>query len=104
MARAGALWYDSAMESNEISAHLFHVYAFVKRSPGWVTAAQITLGAGVAPRTARAHALRLVLAGVFDQAEVFPGHRYRMAATAAKRNKGYVQRLEQAREVFGFEE
>lgn len=89
------------METSEISEHLFRVFNFVSTSSSWVTAAQIAKGAKVAPRTARAHALRLVKVGVFDQAETFPGHRYCVAPTASKRNRGMMQRLEQAAEFFG---
>jgi hypothetical protein len=87
-------------ETHKISAHMCRVFAYVKESGGWVTSQQIAKGARVAPRTARAHALRLVRAGLFDQAEVFPSHRYRLAETAEKRNKGFYQRLEEAGRVF----
>ena len=101
MARTGKLWHNEAMtETNEISLHLFRVFDFVRKANGWVTANEIAAGAGVAARTSRAHALRLVQAGVFDLAEVFPAHRYRFAATAAKRNRGFLQRLERAEEIF----
>jgi hypothetical protein len=101
--RKGTVWHELVwpMETNEISMHLFRVYAFVRDQMRWVTAHEIEIGADVAPRTARAHALRLVKAGIFDQLEVFRGHRYRLAAKADKRNLGFVQRLEQASEVFG---
>jgi hypothetical protein len=89
------------VETNEVSEHLFRVFYFVKTLGGWASAADIAKGASVAPRTARAHALRLVRAGVFEQAEVFPSHRYKLAEKAEKRNKGFYQRLEQAGEVFG---
>jgi hypothetical protein len=45
--------------------------------------------------------LKLVNLGIFDQAEVFPAHRYRLAEMADKRNKGYALRIEQAMSVFG---
>lgn len=90
------------METNEVSEHLFRVYAFVVERNGWTTSQEIAKGAKVSPRTARAHALRLVKAGIFDLAEVFPGHRYRVASNAAKRNRGFFQRLEQAAEIFAF--
>lgn len=88
------------METNEISEHLFRVYVFVRDAGRWVSSHEIAEHATVAKRTARGHALRLVKAGIFDQAEVFPGHRYRLAVKAIKRNLGFVQRLEQAGEVF----
>jgi hypothetical protein len=42
------------METNEITEHLFRVYAFVRDQRRWVTAHDIEIGANVAPRTARA--------------------------------------------------
>jgi hypothetical protein len=88
------------METSEISLHQLRVYEFVRSAGQWVTAGDIAAGAGVAPRTARAHALKFVLSGVFDQAEVFPAHRYRLSDMAEKRNKAMVQRLTVARDVF----
>ena len=88
------------METNEISPHLYRVFSFVHEAARWVTSKDIAEGANVAQRTARAHALRLVNAGIFDQAEVFPSHRYRISGKADKRNKGFMQRLERAREFF----
>src|SRR4051812_1299578 len=66
VAHAGKLWHNEAMtETNEISLHLFRVFDFVRKAGGWVTAKQIAAGSAVAERTSRAHALRLVQAGVF---------------------------------------
>lgn len=89
-------WYCAHMETNGISEHLYRIYVFVRDAKTWVTNKDIETGAKVSGRTARAHSLRLVKAGVFDQAEIFPGHRYRVTAKADKRSRGYVQRLEQA--------
>lgn len=88
------------METSEISLHQVRVYNFVGKHGGWCTAQEIAEGSGVAPRTARAHSLRFVKLGVFDQAEVFPAHRYRLSAMAPKRNKAIVQRLDEARAIF----
>lgn len=87
-------------ETSEISIHMFRVFSFVANAKRWVTANEIGTNSNVARRTARAHALRLVRSGIFDQAEVFPGHRYRISENASKRNKGFMQRLEQAKEFF----
>ena len=90
------------METNEVSLHQVKVYMAVKASGNsWITSNVIAERAGVSPRTARSHALKLVNLGIFDQAEVFPAHRYRLASTADKRNKGYSLRIEQAISVFG---
>ena len=91
----------TGMETNEISLHLVRVFELAKAHPGWLTAKEIADRAGVAGRTARAHAAKLVQLGIFDVAEVFPGHRYRLSELAVKRNKPMLQRLEAARMVFG---
>jgi DNA-binding IclR family transcriptional regulator len=88
------------MERAEISTHQLRVFQFVREAARWVTSDEIATHAKVAPRTARAHAKLLVGLGIFDQAEVFPGHRYRLAPQAGKRNKAYLLRLQQAEEVF----
>lgn len=90
-----------AMEKNEISLHQLRIFEFVKEHSGWLTARDIAKGSGVAERTARHHATQLVQLGIFDSAEVFPAHRYRLSDKADKRNKSYILRLERARDVFG---
>jgi len=90
-----------SMKANGISEHLCRVYVFVRERGDWTTAHEIAKSARVAPRTARAHALRLVKAGIFDLVAVFPGHHYRVASNAAQRNRGFMQRLEHAAAVFG---
>lgn len=88
------------MEHAEISVHQLRIFTFVQAANRWVTNAEIATGAHVAPRTARAYTKRLVDLGIFDQAEVFPAHRYRYSSQAGKRNKAYLTRLQQAQEVF----
>lgn len=89
------------MEKGEISEHQVRIYQFVRRAEGWLDNRAIAAGAGVAKRTASQHTKALTDLGLFDQAEVFPGHRYRFSAFAEKRNKAYLQRLEMAASVFG---
>ena len=90
------------MEKSEISQHEVSVYRqLLERPEQWMTAKEIAEAAQVAPRTARAHCLKLVRLGVLDQAELFPQHRYRFSKLAAKRNVAYLQRLKFAAEVFG---
>lgn len=89
-------------ESNEISIHQARAFRALQRSADrWMTARELAEKAKVAPRSARAFAKRFVDNGVADQAEVFPGHRYRLSPMAAKRNTGYLKRLEEACVVFG---
>ncbi len=92
--------YDEAMERNEISRHEVLVYRVLAEG-GWVTTREIAETTGVAPRTARAHALKLVRLGIADQAEVFPGHRYRISEHASKRNRAYHDRIQRAGEALG---
>lgn len=84
------------MERNEVSLHEVKVVFFVCSAGEWRTANEIAVATGVAARTVRAHVRRLVNLGIFDQAEVFPGHRYRFSSMAAQRNKSYIQRLNSA--------
>lgn len=90
------------MERGEVSRHEVAVYKVLHDAKdAWLTSAELAVRAAVAPRTARAHALKLVRLGVVDQAEIFPGHRYRIAEHAIKRNRGYVDRLHHAASVLG---
>ena len=85
-------------ETSEISEHLVRIIDFVKTSE-WCSNSEIANGANVAYRTARLHTFNMVKLGLFDQADVFPGHRYRYSEQADKRNRALVTRIDQAREV-----
>ena len=89
------------MERNQVSIHEVRVFLVLRDEPRWVDANTVAQKAKVSPRTARAHLRRLTQLGVVDMAQVFPGHRYRYAEKAEKRNATYVQRLEGACEAFG---
>ena len=91
------------MEKNEVSIHEVRVYVTLTSSKNkWLSNSEIAaMTSGVALRTVRAYTLKFVKAGLLDQAEVFPSHRFRWAEKAGKRNIGYLQRLDHAREVFG---
>lgn len=90
------------MERSEVSEHEIKVFGVLAAAPSaWFTNADIAAKVkGVSPRTVRAHTLKLVRLGLVDQAEVFPAHRFRLAPTAAKRNRGYLQRLQEAAAIF----
>lgn len=62
----------------------------------WRTSKEIAQLAEVADRTARHHCLRLSNLGVLDQAQVFPGHRYRLSGEAGQREGAYMKRLKAA--------
>ncbi len=90
------------MERNEVSSHEVRLYRAAKASGAtWLTSQDLAQAAGVASRTARAHAAKLVKLGILDLAEVFPAHRYRFSDKADKRNQAYIHRLDKAAEVFG---
>lgn len=91
------------MERNEVSRHEISVYQSLSTGQ-WMTAMEVSKAADVAPRTARAHLLKLVGLGVVEQANVFPGHRYRLSAHAAQRNQGYTDRLTRAASALGMTE
>jgi len=102
LAPAGADWHNQAMERNEVSIHEARLYRALEAHAGtWKTSAELATAAQIAGRTSRAHVVKLHKLGLVDVAEVFPGHRYRLAQKADKRNASYVIRLRQAVEVFG---
>lgn len=70
---------SNAQSERQISPELCRIYGFVKAAERWVTSREIAERAEVSGRTARAHALSLTEAGVFERAEVWPGNRYRLA-------------------------
>lgn len=93
------------MERSEISVHEVKVYLALKAQPEkWLSNAEVSTAVkDVSPRTIRAHTLRLVNLGILDQAEIFPAHKYRLSAKAAKRNSAYVLRLTQTAEIMGLQ-
>lgn len=95
------VWYYAGMEGNEVSIHEVKIYLVLKSRASWMTNREIAIAAKVAPRTARAHSLKLVNLGLLDLAEVFPAHRYKWSDKGSRRNAAYCLRLEKAREVFG---
>jgi hypothetical protein len=94
---------DQPRSRHEISRHEVAVYQVLAgRADTWMTSAEIASAAKVAPRTARAHVVRLAALGVLDQADdVYPGHHYRLAADAGDAPRGYADRLRRAAEVLG---
>lgn len=92
------------METAEVSMHQARVFRYLQRTPGWLSNHDIAHALAMPGRTVRAHTRKLVALGLCDQVEVFPGHHYRLADQAQKRNPGMWQRLEQAAEVFQLDE
>ena len=89
------------MERAEISLHQLRVFRFVADANTWLTNREIAHGLNMRERTVRAHTKRFVELGIFDQAEVFPAHKFRLSGQARKRNIGFMNRLNSAAEVFG---
>ena len=88
-------------ERSEISLHEVKLFRALKASPNrWFTNQELAVACEYSERTVRAHTLRFVKLEILDQAEVFPAHRYRYSQKANRRNVAYLQRLEQADEVF----
>ena len=88
------------MEQSEVSFNQVRVYSHLKTTGAWMTNREIAATLKISLRNASLHTQTLVKLGIFDQAEVFPGHRYRYSTKAKKRNLAYVQRLEEAVEIF----
>ncbi len=89
------------METSEISLHQLRVFEFVRDAQKWVSIKDIVGATGSARKTVDIHCRRFVNLGIFDQVEVWPGHRYRVAELAGKRNAAIMERLRKAREAFG---
>lgn len=91
------------VERNEISRHEVEVFRVLSvHAEHWKTNAELAAECrDVSPRTVRAMTLKFVRLGLLDQAELFPAHKFRLSAQAAKRNRGYSDRLKQAADVFG---
>lgn len=89
------------MERNEISVHEAMVFNTLANTKAWMRNEDIAKSTGMPRRTVRSHTARLVNLGLVDLAEVFPAHRYRYSAKADKRNKAYLQRIQQAIDIFG---
>lgn len=88
------------MEQSEVSFNQVKIYYHLKTTGAWMTNREIATTLKISLRNASLHTQTLVKLGILDQAEVFPGHRYRYSAQDKKRNLAYVQRLEQATEIF----
>lgn len=91
------------MEQSEVSTHQLRVFQCLARAHPrqWMTNKAIACATGVSLRNVSLHTRRLVDLGIFDQAEVFPGHRFRLSEKADKRNAAYMIRLKQAEDIFG---
>lgn len=93
---------NDKIEKNEISIQEAKFYATIKNisKDRWVTAREVKDMAEIGGSSSRIYALKLTKLGILDLAEVWPAHRYRVSDKASKRNKAYLQRLENALEVF----
>ena len=88
-------------ERSEVSLHLLKVYKFIKDLNGkWTTNKEVAKHVGFSLRTVSAHTLHLVNAGIINQAEVFPEHRFQYSEVSNKRNKTFHDRIEKAIEIF----
>jgi len=88
------------MEKAEISLHQWKIYDCLVKRQAWMTNKEIAEQTGVSLRRTSFHTNNLVQLGILDQAEVYPGHRFKASTKADKRNTGYLRRLQQAGEIF----
>lgn len=84
------------MERNGMDVHQVKIFQYLAIAGQWHSVDEIAAGAGVAPRAARAQLARLVDLGLIDQDQEYQAHRYRLSSFAGKRNRPYLQRMEEA--------
>lgn len=84
---------------DNVTEHLSKVFAALEKHGAWMTAEEIARAAGVAPRTARAHAVLLAVRGIVDRAPVVP-HRFRFSPRAAVRDRAFLATLREAKTIF----
>lgn len=91
------------MERSEISIQEVRIFeTLLREKTRWLSNHELfSLTEGVGRRTVRATTHKLVELNLLDQAEIHPGHRFRLSSMAEKRNKAYWDRLHFAAEVLG---
>ena len=89
------------MEKAEISLHQWKIYDCLMKESTWLSNRDIAHQTGVSLRRVSFHTNNLVQLGILDQAEVYPGHRFKISAKADKRNSGYLRLLQQLRHYHG---
>ena len=90
------------MSGDRISPHEVRLVLALRQEPKrWQTNGELAAAAGVSDRTARLHTFRLTEIGVLEVERVFPGNRYRLVRRPAGQARGYLERVQKAREVFG---
>jgi DNA-binding IclR family transcriptional regulator len=90
-------------QSTQVSAHEVRIYdALIANKDQWLMGREIAQKSGVVPRTTRAHLVRFVELGIVEQAEVYPGPRYRWSERACRRNAEYISRIEAAKAVLQY--
>lgn len=88
-------------EKSEISLHLVKVFKAIKDADGkWVTNKEVSAMIKMPLRTVASHTLHLSDAGMINQAEVFPAHKFQFSGKADKRNKAFYERVIRAMEIF----
>lgn len=88
------------MEKKTISLHEIKLFRALVETDRWITSRELAKKAAIGERTARHHLKRFVETGLCDIAEVYPGFRYRLLNKAPKRGGAYLERLQNAMQVF----
>ena len=91
------------MESIRISVHEAKIFAALKSTDQcWLTNQEISARIkDVQLRTIRLHTNKLAKLGLLEQAELFPGYKYRVSDKAQQRNPKYLVRLAEAAKLHG---
>ena len=89
------------MDRHGISIQEVRFYqALVASGKSWRTSRELAIKANIAHRTARLFTKRFADLGLVEIADVFPGHRYRLATKAEKTSAAYLTRIQHAESVF----
>jgi hypothetical protein len=87
---------------SRISEHEVRLFLLCKQGAGqWRTADEAAVAAGMQSRTVRGHFARWTRLGLLHEARVFPSFRYRLVNHEAGPAFDYVQRIEEAKNIFG---
>ena len=87
---------------DRISVHEVRLLLLFRTQPDrWLTNAEAAEAAKISPRTARLHTSQLVELGILDVQRLVPASRFRLRKRPGDEGRAYLERWDQAREVYG---
>lgn len=90
------------LATDRISIHEVRLLLVFRKQPDrWISNGEVAEEAEISPRTARLHTSRLLELGVLEVQRLFPTSKFRLAKEPSEAGQAYLDRWQQAREVFG---